>query len=83
MTHDTNDIVDLVIVDKRQCQGKSARMEKDGLKKCLENLKGQLTIKELVTDAHSQIRSMMSEYYYPTCSYCYSLICKGYKGEFF
>ena len=69
MTHDTKDIVDIVIVDKRLCGRKSSLMEKYGLKKSLEKLKGHLNIKELVTDAHTQIRSMMSEYNYPSvCS---------------
>lgn len=62
MTHDTHDIVDLVVVDKRQVDLKSTNMEKLALKTLMERLRTSLLIKELVTDAHPQISCMMSKY---------------------
>jgi hypothetical protein len=61
MNHDTNDILALEIVDKREVSLKSANMEKMALQRGIDNIQQfGLCIKELVTDGHSQIAAMMS-----------------------
>jgi hypothetical protein len=55
-------ILALAIVDKRECALKSTNMEKLGLQRAMAELTSKdLVIKELVTDAHPQIRAMMSK----------------------
>ena len=62
MTNDTSDIVGLVVVDKREVSLKSPNMEKEGLRRILDNLKDKnVKVKEICTDAHVQIKSMISE----------------------
>ena len=48
------------VVDKREVDYKSTNMEKEALKRGLQSLKREkLNLKELVTDAHVQIKSFM------------------------
>lgn len=55
------------IVDKREAERKSPNMEKIGLERCLQQLRNaNLQPKELVTDAHTVIASMMSKYKFYT-----------------
>lgn len=62
MEHESKDIVAMIIVDKREVGLKSTNMEKEGLKRGIFEIQGSgLTISELVTDAHVQIASMISE----------------------
>jgi ribonuclease HI len=62
MTHDGGDIVEMVIVDKREVKLKSPNMEVTAFLKALEELlKKGLKVKEVVTDAHTTIASKMSK----------------------
>jgi len=63
MEHDSKDILDMVIIDKRETGMKSTNMEKLALQRGLQNLQSRgLKVAELVTDAHTQIAKMMSEF---------------------
>ena len=63
MTHDSNEIVDMIVIDKREVGLKSPNMENEGLKRILERLKvRKLRVKEICTDAHASIKAMISEY---------------------
>lgn len=63
MEHDTHSIVEMVVVDKREVGLKSPNMEAHGMRKALDSVvAGGLQVKELVTDAHRQIGSIMSEW---------------------
>ena len=53
--------VSSVTVDKRETALKSVNMEKVALERSLALLAGQVTISELVTDAHVQIAALISE----------------------
>jgi len=57
----TKDILDIQIVNKRETAFNSVRMEKEGCKKSIDLMKHKINISELATDAHSQIKKMMSE----------------------
>ena len=48
-------IVDLEILDSRETDGVSTRMEKEGLIRLLAKLRGKLDIKEITTDASSTV----------------------------
>ena len=63
MDVETREILDIQIVNKRELQLNSVIMEKEGCRRGLDSLKAEkLNISELVTDAHIQIRAMMSKY---------------------
>ena len=63
MEEKNSNIVEIVTVDKRQVGLKSPNMEAYGLRQALDSvLAGGLDVKELATDAHRQIGSIMSEY---------------------
>jgi len=65
MDNETKNIVDVQIVNKRETAFNSVRMEKEGCKRSLDFFAEQhkdINISELATDAHTQIRAMMSEY---------------------
>lgn len=53
------DIISIVTVDKRQTDRKSVAMEQYAFIKTFDRLMGELNIKEIVTDAHVQIASLM------------------------
>ena len=60
MDEQTSTILDMQVVDKREVDYKSTNMEKEALKRGLQSLKREkLNLKELVTDAHVQIKSFM------------------------
>ena len=62
MTHDSGDIVEMVVVDKREVQLKSPNMEVVACLRALDKLLEQgMHIKEIVTDAHTTIASKMSQ----------------------
>ncbi len=62
MENNTKDIVSLMVVDKREVEGKSTNMEKRGFIKAIEELKDKgLTVSEVVTDAHIQIMATISK----------------------
>jgi hypothetical protein len=54
----TNKILDLQVVDKREVNFKSVRMEKLGLQRALDTLASQVNVTELVTDASTSIQTM-------------------------
>ena len=63
MEHDSSIILAMVFVDKRDTNLKSTNMETFGFERSLDFMIGQgLIIKEVVTDAHSVIKSIMSKY---------------------
>lgn len=58
----SKDILALEIIDKREVGLKSTLMEKEGFKRCIEHLeKRGINVKEVVTDAHTQISKLMRE----------------------
>lgn len=59
LEQDTMDIISVVNVDKRQTDRKSVAMEKYAFIKTFDRLMGELSIKEIVTDAHLQIAALM------------------------
>jgi hypothetical protein len=58
----TNRVVGLQVVDCRETNGISVNMEKVGFRKALEQVtsKASFPVSEIVTDAHVQIRALMS-----------------------
>ena len=60
MDTDTNRLVDVQVVDKRETDMKSPRMEKIGLQRSLAALADEASVVELVTDASNSIASMIS-----------------------
>lgn len=63
MDYETQDILDIRIVDKREVDLKSVNMEKHAFVTMLEHLKSEgLVVKEVITDAHSQIAAFMSKW---------------------
>ena len=63
MDHDTKAILAVIVVDKREVDYKSTNMEMLGLQRALADLQtAGLRVSELVTDAHVQIASMLSEF---------------------
>ena len=63
MEHGTGHIAAMVTLDKRETGGSSVAMEKEGLKRAVKHLQeNNMTIEEVVTDAHSGITAMMSKY---------------------
>ena len=60
MDNETNLIIDVQIVDKREVEGKSPCREKLGLQRSLACMKEQgVNVVELITDASISISSMM------------------------
>ena len=65
MDGETNNILDMVIIDKRETQLKSTMMEPAGFKRVLESLiEKKLKIVEVVTDAHVSVTACMSKLYF-------------------
>lgn len=61
MNQDDKNILAMEIVDKRECQLKSGTMEAEGFRRSVRSLQEQgVVLKEIVTDAHPQISSIMS-----------------------
>ena len=55
------DILDVVVIDKREVGLKSTNMEKEGLVRGLKSLqKDGINVVEIATDAHSQITKLAS-----------------------
>lgn len=49
-------------IDKRECQLKSGIMEAEGFKRSIASLQAHgVDVQEIVTDAHTQISSIMSK----------------------
>lgn len=62
MEHESKKILTLKTLDKRMTDRKSVIMEKIGFQSALEELREQgLVVKEVVTDAHLGIGSLMSK----------------------
>lgn len=63
MDSETKKILTIKTVDKRETDGKSPRMETEGFRRAMSDLlqKG-INVKEVVTDAHTGIGAVMSEY---------------------
>jgi len=59
--NETKNIMDVQIINKRETAFNSVRMEKEGCQRSLDYLKEKISISELATDAHSQIKPMMSK----------------------
>ena len=63
MEHDSNSILSVQVVDKREVQGKSTNMEKLGAELGLRHvLDAGVEIAQFVTDAHVQIGTLMSKH---------------------
>ncbi|KAL9977235.1 hypothetical protein ACROYT_G014617 [Oculina patagonica] len=54
-------IIHLECIDKQEVGGKSPNMEKEALKRAIQQLKNLLNLKEVVTDASSSIIKMMAD----------------------
>lgn len=59
MDLDTNYIINVENIDKRFVERKSGAMEKAGFMRTFDKLITELNVKEIVTDAHVQISSLM------------------------
>ena len=60
MNNDSLDILDMIVVDKREVGLKSTNMEKEGLIRGLEQIhKEGVNVVEIAADAHSQIKKMI------------------------
>ena len=57
----TNLLVDLEVLDCRETEGVSTRMEKEGLMRLLRKLKGQFKLSEITTDASSSVIKALKE----------------------
>jgi hypothetical protein len=65
MENSTKKILSIVTIDKRQTDKKSALMEKGGFMKLMLDLEEKnITVSEVVTDAHPQIGAEMSKMLY-------------------
>ena len=63
MHHDTHDILEICTVDKREVDLKSPNMEKKAWSRAMEFLQDKnITVAEMVTDAHVQITAELSKY---------------------
>ena len=61
MNNDSLDILDMVVVEKREVALKSTNMEKEGLIRGLGQIhKESVNLVEIATDAHSLITKMIS-----------------------
>ena len=58
----TKKIVELQVVDCREAALKSGNMEKIGFERGIKSVLKDATIGEIVTDAHPQIKALMSKY---------------------
>ncbi|XP_019861927.1 PREDICTED: uncharacterized protein LOC100634668 [Amphimedon queenslandica] len=65
MMSETGEVVELQTVDKREVNFKSPLMECEGLKRCLDNIAANSTmkVKELTTDASITVIAMMRDKY--------------------
>ena len=61
MEHVTKVVVDLEVVDKRETEGNSAVMEREGLRRLLERLMTELPLNEPCTDASSTIIELVGD----------------------
>ncbi|XP_078368535.1 uncharacterized protein LOC144652394 [Oculina patagonica] len=62
LSEDVEDfIIHLECIDKQEVGGKSPNMEKEALKRAIQQLKNLLNLKEVVTDASSSIIKMMAD----------------------
>ena len=62
MEHESSEILCMVFVDKRNTNLKSTNMESYGFERALDFLLGHgVIVKEVVTDAHNVITSLMSQ----------------------
>ena len=62
MEYSSKEILDIVVIDKREADLKSPTMEVKGFTRLMSKLiQAGLNIVEVVTDAHLQITSTMSE----------------------
>lgn len=62
MDNASKKIVSLITLDKRQAAGKSGNLEKAGFLKSMNMLAEQeVSVSEVVTDAHMQITAVMSK----------------------
>ena len=62
MDEKTCDILTIACIDKREVDGKSPNMEPAGLRRALQDLQDNgFTLREMVTDAHSQIPPILSK----------------------
>jgi hypothetical protein len=67
MEPETRTIVAIGIEDKRNVALKSVNMEKKALAGIMNSLKTEgIVVKELATDAHTQIKSLLSKFCYFT-----------------
>ena len=84
MDHDTNEILSMVFVDKRNVNLKSTNMEVFGFERAMDFLIGGVIVKEVVTDAHSTITALISKEPYNKLSrnneldYLFRLKCTQY-----
>ena len=61
MDYDSKDIINIVTVDKRETDRNSVRMEKECFIRTMDQLLTEIPLKEICTDAHVQIKALMSE----------------------
>ena len=64
LEYDSKDIVTCIIINKRETDMKSTNMEREGLKRALEQLEtAGVKVEEVVTDASTTITAFVGKYY--------------------
>lgn len=62
MEYNSKKIVELQIVDCRETDLKSGNMEKLGFIRAMDSVLGSADICEIITDAHPQLKALLSKY---------------------
>ena len=76
MEHDSKDVLDIQVVEKRETGGKTPAMDLEGLKRSLQKVEeAGVIIEELVTDAHPSITRHMSKF-------CFVYFCDEFRYWF-
>ena len=64
MEEETNSLLAVCVVDKREVDRKSPNMEKAGLLACLQEISDLgLKVKEITTDAHPQVTAYLKGHF--------------------
>ena len=56
-------VLNLETVDKREVQGKSPNMEREGLRRCLAKVQERCTVSELATDASTSVAKVLGKHF--------------------
>lgn len=62
MENDSKEIISIVNIDKRETQGSTVSMEREGFIRSFDKLRQEVKLAEVCTDAQSQISALFSKY---------------------